>query len=84
LGVLELRAMPDHLQLFISTSPTESPAGIVKVLKAVTGLNLFKQYPKLKKQYWKGHIWSPSYYGGAAGHVSAEILRNYIESQKGM
>jgi len=82
--LLELQVMPDHIHLFISTPPIESPVGIVEVLKGVTGLRLFKTYPKLKKKYWKGHIWSPSYYVGTAGHFSAETIRNYIESQKGM
>ena len=82
--VLELQVMPAHIHLFISTPPTESPVGIVKVLKGVTGLRLFKKYPKLKKEYWGGHIWSPSYYIGTAGQVSAETIRNYLERQKGM
>jgi len=82
--ILELQVQPDHIHLFISAPPTESPVGIVKILKGVTGLRLFKKYPELKQEYWKGHIWSPSYYVGTSGHVSAEMIRNYIERQKGM
>jgi len=28
---------------------------------------------------WGGHLWSPSYYVGTAGAVSAQIIQLYIE-----
>lgn len=78
-----MEIMPDHIHIFIAAHPQYSPTGIVKVLKGVTGLRLFKKYPELKKEYWGGHIWSPSYYVGTAGTVSAETIKMYIENQKG-
>lgn len=81
--VLALEVMPDHLHLFISAPPFDSPTSIVKVFKGVTALRLFKKFPELKEEYWKGKLWSPSYYVGTAGHVSAETIRKYIEEQKG-
>lgn len=80
--VLELKIMSDHIHLFISAPPFDSPTAIVKILKGVTGLRLFKKYPELKKKYWKGHIWSPSYYVGTAGKVTSETVRRYIEEQE--
>jgi putative transposase len=80
--VLALKVMPDHIHLFISTTPFESPTGIVKVLKGVTALRLFKKFPELRNKYWKGKLWSPSYYVGTAGHVSAETIQKYIEDQR--
>lgn len=76
--ILELKIMPDHIHLFVSSKPTFSPTGMVKVLKGVSGLQLFKKYPKLKEKYWGGHIWSPSYYIGTAGEVSEKTIRKYI------
>lgn len=78
-----MEVMPDHIHIFITAHPKYSPTAIVKVLKGVTGLRLFKKYPELKKEYWGGHIWSPSYYIGTAGTVSAETIKMYIENQKG-
>ena len=75
--------MPDHIHLFISTTPFESPTGIVKVFKGVTALRLFKKFPELRDKYWKGKLWSPSYYVGTTGHVSAETIKRYIEEQRG-
>lgn len=82
--ILELKVMPDHIHIFLSAPPQESPTGIVKVLKGVTGLRLFKAHPELRKTLWGGHIWSPSYYVGTAGVVSSETIQKYIQAQEGM
>jgi len=81
--VIELEVMPDHIHLFISAPPFEAPTNIVKILKGVTAKRLFEKFPELrKKEFWGGHIWSPSYYVGTAGHVSAETIKKYIEGVK--
>jgi len=80
--VLALEIQPDHIHLFVSAPPFDSPTEIVKVFKGVTALRLFKKFPELRNQFWKGKLWSPSYYVGTAGHVSAETIQKYIEEQK--
>jgi putative transposase len=82
-GILALEVMPDHIHLFISTTPFEAPTSIIKVLKGVTALRLFKKFPELRNKYWKGKLWSPSYYVGTAGRVSSETIQKYIEEQRG-
>ena len=80
--LLELEVMPDHIHIFISAQPEFSPVMIIKVLKGVTSLRLFKKHPELKKELWGGHLWSPSYYVGTAGNMSTETIKKYIENQK--
>lgn len=80
--ILELSIQNDHLHLFLSANPEFSPTMIVKVLKGVTSLQLFKKYPELKNDYWGGHLWSPSYYVGTAGKVTSENVKRYIEEQE--
>ena len=80
--ILEMEVMPDHVHIFISAKPEFSPVMIIKVLKGVTSLRLFKKYPELKEELWGGHLWSPSYYVGTAGSISAETIRKYIQNQK--
>ena len=81
--VLALEVMPDHVHLFVSAPPFDSPTGIAKVFKGVTALRLFKKFPELRNKYWKGKLWSPSYYVGIEGHVFAETIQKYIEEQRG-
>ena len=77
--VISREIQPDHVHLFVSIPPAIAVADAVKVLKGVTACRLFQKYPTLKKRSWGGHLWSPSYYAGTAGNVSAETIRRYIE-----
>ena len=79
---IELKVMPDHIHLFLSAPPQKAPSNIVKFFKGILGLRLFREFPELKKEFWGGHLWSPNYYVGSAGHVSADIIQKYIDSQK--
>jgi putative transposase len=70
---------PDHLHPFVSIPPAIALADVVKVLKGTTARWLFQRLPSLRKRLWGGHLWSPSYYLGTAGNVSAETIRRYID-----
>lgn len=77
--VISKAIQPDHIHLFVGIPPAMAVADAVKVLKGVTARRLFQRFPALKKRLGGGHLWSPSYYVGTAGHVSAETIRRYIE-----
>ncbi len=81
--ILALEIMPDHVHLFVSAHPKFAPATLVKLFKGITARKLFKEFPELKKKLWGGHLWTPSYYVGTAGNVSAETIRRYIEECQG-
>jgi len=71
---------PDHVHIFVKgVEPKYAPSDVVKYLKGVSGLSLFKKFPKLREVFRNGRIWSRSYYVGTAGEVSAETIRRYIE-----
>ncbi len=78
-SVISKEIQPDHVHLFLSIPPAIAVADAVKVLKGVTARRLFQQFPELKRQLRGGHLWSPSYYVGTAGNVSAKTIRRYIE-----
>jgi len=81
-AIMAMEIMDDHVHLFVSAPPVTSPAAIVKLLKGVSARQLYLKHPELKKQLWKGHIWSSGYYIGTAGTVSARSIREYIEGQE--
>lgn len=70
---------PDHVHLFVSLPPAVSIANAVRILKGTTARQLMTRFPETRKQLWGGALWSPSYYVGTAGNVSAETIRRYIE-----
>ena len=77
--ILALEVQPDHIHLFLSIPPSIAVADAVKILKGTTARKLFVEFPELKQSLLGEHLWSPSYYVGTAGNVSAEIIRRYIE-----
>ena len=77
--ILTLEIQPDHIHLFVTIPPSLAVADAVKILKGSTARKLFATFPVLKDQLYGGHLWSPSYYVGTAGNISAETIRHYIE-----
>ena len=78
--VIELEVMPEHIHLFLSAPPFVAPTDIVKVMKGVTAKRVFEKFPQLRRRkFWGNHMWSPSYYIGTQGHVSAETIKKYID-----
>lgn len=77
--ILTLEIQPDHIHLFVTIPPSLPVADAVKILKGSTARKLFAAFPALKNQLYGGHLWSPSYYVGTAGTVSAQTIRHYIE-----
>jgi putative transposase len=77
--VISKQVQPDHIHLIVSIPPAIAVADAVKVLKGVSARHLFQRFPALKRRLWGGHLWSPSYYVGTAGTVSAATIKRYIE-----
>jgi putative transposase len=78
-SVVTAEIQPDHIHLFLTIPPAVAVATAVKILKGTIARKLFLDFPQLKQELWGGHLWSPSYYVGTAGNVSAETIQRYIE-----
>lgn len=75
-----IEVMPDHVHLFVSAPPTLAPQQIANQLKGTTSRRLREQFPYLRTRL--PSLWSRSYYVGAAGAVTEETVKRYIEQQK--
>jgi putative transposase len=82
LSVEGLEVMSDHVHLFVSAPPSDAPQHFVNQFKGYTSRVLRQEFPELKRRL--PCLWSRSYYIGAAGHVSEDVIRRYIEAQKGV
>ncbi|ADR19968.1 IS200/IS605 family transposase [Calditerrivibrio nitroreducens] len=80
--IKSMKIMPDHIHVFVTAHPKYSPSYIYKMLKGISGRKLFIEFPDLKKQSWRGHLWNPSTYIETIGHISEETIKKYIEDQK--
>ena len=50
--------------------------------KGVSSRLLRKERPDIQKRYWKGVLWSPSYFASSCGGAPISIVRQYIEQQQ--
>lgn len=72
----------DHVHCFVSAPPQISVTQIVKYLKGISGVQLFKKFPELRSSLWRGQLWNGSYFCETIGSTSEENIRHYIERQK--
>ena len=75
-----LEVMPDHVHLFVAVPPTDAPQHFANQFKGYTSRVLRQEFEHLRTQL--PCLWSRSYYVGSAGHVSADVIKKYIEEQK--
>ena len=72
----------DHVHLLVNYPPKVSVSKLVNSLKGVSSRLLRKQFPEVEKRYWKGVLWSPSYFAASCGGAPLSVIRQYIEQQK--
>jgi putative transposase len=80
--LVEFDGEDDYVHLLVSYPPKVAVAKLVNSLKGVSSRLLRKQHPALVRRYWKGALWSPSYFAGSCGGAPIEIVRQYIEQQQ--
>ena len=80
--LVEMDGERDHVHLLISYPPKVSVSALVNSLKGVSSRVLRKQRPDIAKRfYYKGVLWSPSYFASSCGGAPISIIRQYIEQQ---
>lgn len=82
--IIELEVMPDHIHMFVGAKPTVAPMDIVRTMKSITAIQLFKRFPSLKQFYSRcGSLWSAGKFISTIGKVSEATIKKYIQDQKG-
>ncbi len=77
-----MEVMEDHVHIFVEAPPRYSASQIVQVMKSISAREVFKKYPKLRKQLWAHELWNDGYFVRSVGDkVTADIIRKYIEYQ---
>ena len=72
----------DHIHLLCSAHPKIAPGQIVRVFKSVTGRELFRRKPELKRELWGGEFWADGYYVGTVGEGGNwRVVEQYVEQQ---
>lgn len=70
--------MPDHIHLFVKSSPSISIEKIVSELKGYISFEVRKAIPSIQK--YKS-FWSKGYFVETIGFISEETVKKYIANQ---
>jgi putative transposase len=56
---------------------------LVNYLKGVSSRLMRTEFAtQIEKYYWKGVLWSPSYFAGRCGGAPITVIRKYVEQQQ--
>ena len=80
--LIEMDGEDDHVHLLVNYPPSISLSTLVNSLKGVSSRMLRQIRPDIARRYWKGALWSPSYFAGSCGGAPIEIVRRYVEEQR--
>ncbi len=70
-----------HAHLEISIPNTMPVSYAVQLLKGYSSYKVFKEMPRHRLRYFKGHFWTAGYSNGSVGPRDENTLQNYIRRQ---
>lgn len=72
----------DHVHLLVDYPPTMQLTKLVNSLKGVSSRLLRQMRPEVAGRYYKGVLWSPSYFAASCGGAPLDIIKDYVETQR--
>jgi REP-associated tyrosine transposase len=67
--LVEMDGEDDHVHLRIEYPPKVPVCSLVNSLKGVSNRLLRQRRADIRKRYWRGMLWSPSYFAASCGGV---------------
>ncbi|MFH1962671.1 MAG: IS200/IS605 family transposase [bacterium] len=79
---VEIGVDEEHVHFLVQSVPVLSPRDIVQTIKSITGKEIFKRHPEVKKLLWGSNFWTSGYYVNTVGRYgNEEAIANYVKSQ---
>jgi len=79
--ILELNVQPDHVHCVVGIKLSISPTYALQLLKGISARLFFKNNPKARLRYPKGHLWSPGKFVASLGFIQLEKAVDYVRNQ---
>ena len=71
-----------HVHLLVCYPPKVAVSNLVNSLRrAFPSRMLIRERPDLAPRYWKGVLWSPSYFAASCGDAPLTMLKSYIRQR---
>ena len=72
----------DHIHILCTFHPKYSGSGTVGMFKSITGKQLFRRFPDLRKELWGGEFWSDGFYlATISERGNWKIVEQYVANQ---
>jgi putative transposase len=81
-SLVECDGEDDHIHLLVLYPPHVALSKLVNSLKGVSSRLLRQQLENIRKRYWKGVLWSPSYFVASCGGAPLAIIAEYVKNQR--
>ena len=79
--ISEISIQEDHVHIVIQTSPSDSLADVVQILKGGTSRVIRKEFPDMEEFLWGDSFWADGYFAETVGKVDEEVVKRYIRNQ---
>ena len=80
--IKEISVMPDHVHLIAKLPLTMTPSKAYQLLKGRSAYIFFRNHPKARLRYPKGHLWSRGKFAASIGYSDIPSTTNYIQHQE--
>ncbi len=72
----------NHVHLVVEAAPRYSPSNIIQICKSILARQIFKRFPKIKKELWGGEFWTDGGHVDTVGDGRAlKVVKNYVLNQ---
>ena len=73
----------DHVHLLVSFPPKRSIGEVVRIIKSISARELFREFPRIKKELWSGELWEDGYFARTVGdRMTRQIIDKYIKHHR--
>jgi REP-associated tyrosine transposase len=80
--LVEANGEDDHVHLLVEYPPKVALSKLVNSLKGVSSRRLRQLHPEIVQRYYKGVLWSSSYFAASCGGAPLSIIWQYVEDQR--
>lgn len=80
--MVEMDGEEDHIHILVNYPPKLAVSTLVNALKGTSSRRLRGEFPEIERRYYKGVLWSPSYFAGSCGGAPLTVIRQYVENQQ--
>lgn len=71
----------DHVHILFTADPNSALSKYINAFKSASSRLLKKEFPGIKRYFWKEYFWSRSFCLLTTGGAPIEVIKKYIESQ---